>query len=60
MSLALLVLVLAGGAGAVWVAGIHLSNATDVLDHRLGIGEAVGGLDIFGGNIVGLVATAKN
>jgi cation:H+ antiporter len=44
MSLALLLLVFAGAAGAVWVAGVHLSNTTDVLDHRLGFGEAVGGL----------------
>jgi cation:H+ antiporter len=44
MSLALLLLVFAGAAGAVWVAGVHLSTATDVLDHRLGFGEAVGGL----------------
>src|ERR1041384_6232021 len=44
MSLALLVLVFLGAAGAVWVAGVHLSNTTDVLDHRLGFGEAIGGL----------------
>jgi cation:H+ antiporter len=44
MSLTLLLLVFAGAAGAVWVAGVHLSTATDVLDHRLGFGEAVGGL----------------
>jgi cation:H+ antiporter len=44
MSLALLLLVFAGAAGAVWIAGVHLSNTTDVLDHRLGFGEAVGGL----------------
>ena len=46
MSLALLVLVFVGAAGAVWIAGIHLSNTTDVLDHRLGFGEAIGGLVI--------------
>jgi cation:H+ antiporter len=44
MSLALLLLVFLGAAGAVWVAGVHLSNTTDVLDHRLGFGEAIGGL----------------
>src|SRR6266536_88243 len=44
MSLALLLLVFAGAAAAVWVAGVHLSNTTDVLDHRLGFGEALGGL----------------
>ena len=46
MSLALLVLIFLGAAGAVWIAGIHLSNTTDVLDHRLGLGEAMGGLVI--------------
>jgi cation:H+ antiporter len=41
-----LVLLLAGFAlasAAVWFAGIRLSNATDVLSMRLGLGEAVGG-----------------
>ena len=41
-----LVLLLAGFAlasAAVWLAGIRLSNATDVLTMRLGLGEAVGG-----------------
>ena len=28
----------------VWVAGIHLSDTTDVLSIRLGLGEALGGL----------------
>jgi cation:H+ antiporter len=46
MSLALLVVAFLGAAGAVWVAGIQLSNTTDVLDHRLGLGEAIGGLVI--------------
>jgi cation:H+ antiporter len=46
MSLALLVLVFFAAAGFVWIAGIHLSNTTDVLDHRLGFGEAIGGLVI--------------
>ncbi len=44
MSLPLLVIVFLGAAGAVWLAGIELSKTTDVLDHRLGIGEAIGGL----------------
>jgi hypothetical protein len=39
----LAVIVLAA-AGAVWVAGIHLSSSTDVLDTRLGLGEAIGGV----------------
>jgi cation:H+ antiporter len=34
-----------GGAGAiVWVAGMKLSNTTDVLASRLGLGEALGGV----------------
>ena len=39
-----LVLVFLAAAGAVWVAGIHLSDSTDVLDTRLGLGEAIGGV----------------
>jgi cation:H+ antiporter len=38
-----LVLIFAVAAGAVWVAGLHLSRSTDVLDTRLGLGEALGG-----------------
>jgi cation:H+ antiporter len=44
MSLSLLVLVFFAAAIAVWFAGVQLSNTTDVLDHRLGFGEAIGGL----------------
>ena len=43
LGLAPLVLIFAVAAGAVWVAGIHLSSSTDVLDTRLGLGEALGG-----------------
>jgi cation:H+ antiporter len=38
-----LVLIFAAAAGAIWVAGVHLSSSTDVLDTRLGLGEALGG-----------------
>ena len=38
-----LVLIFGVAAGAIWVAGIHLSSSTDVLDTRLGLGEALGG-----------------
>ena len=38
-----LVLIFAVAGGAIWVAGIHLSGSTDVLDTRLGLGEALGG-----------------
>src|SRR5438093_6124257 len=33
-----------GSAGAVWLAGIWLSETTDALERRFGFGEAVGGL----------------
>jgi cation:H+ antiporter len=41
---AVLVLVFVGAAAAVWVAGIYLSNAVDVLATALGLGEALGGV----------------
>jgi cation:H+ antiporter len=44
LPLPLLVLIFLAGAGAVWLAGVHLSNATDVLSRRLGLGEALGGV----------------
>jgi cation:H+ antiporter len=44
MSLLFLVLVFFAAAVAVWFAGVQLSNTTDVLDHRLGFGQAIGGL----------------
>ena len=43
LGIAPLVLIFAVAAGAIWVAGIHLSSSTDVLDTRLGLGEALGG-----------------
>lgn len=44
LSLLLLSLIFAGAVAMVWWAGIQLSNATDVLDQRLGWGDAFGGL----------------
>ncbi|MBA2678079.1 MAG: sodium:calcium antiporter [Ktedonobacteraceae bacterium] len=35
-----------GGAVAVWFAGIQLSNATDILDSRFNLGQALGGIVI--------------
>jgi cation:H+ antiporter len=44
LSLPTLVLIFAGAAAVVWIAGVKLSNTTDVLSSRLGLGEALGGL----------------
>jgi cation:H+ antiporter len=46
LSLPILILLFISAAVAVWVAGIKLSNTTDVLSSRLGLGEALGGLII--------------
>jgi cation:H+ antiporter len=43
-SLSALAFVFALAAGAVWAAGIRLSDATDVLLERFGLGQALGGL----------------
>lgn len=43
-ALTILVPIFMLSAAAVWVAGIQLSNATDIIDSRLGLGEAFGGL----------------
>jgi len=38
-----LVLVFVAGGAATWAAGVFLSKATDALDNRFGLGEALGG-----------------
>jgi cation:H+ antiporter len=43
-SLLLLIPIFVVGAAAVWLAGVQLSNTTDVIDSRFGLGEAFGGL----------------
>ncbi|MGB8651075.1 MAG: sodium:calcium antiporter, partial [Mycobacteriales bacterium] len=43
LALPLLVLVFLGAAGAIWGAGVFLSETTDVLDERLHLGAALGG-----------------
>lgn len=43
---ALLVLVFALAGGAVWLAGVRLSEATDALSTRWGLGQALAGLTI--------------
>lgn len=39
-----LVLLFLAGSGLTWVAGVRLSRATDALDHRWHLGEALGGV----------------
>ena len=46
LSLPVLLLIFVGAAAAVWVAGLKLSDTTDVLSGHLGLGEALGGLII--------------
>lgn len=46
LSLPILILIFVGAAAAVWIAGIRLSNTTDVLSSHFGLGEALGGLII--------------
>src|SRR5262245_43046329 len=43
-----LLLVFIAAAAATWVAGTFLSKATDVLDDRFDLGEAVGGMLLLG------------
>lgn len=43
-SLILLIPIFIVAAAAVWIAGIQLSTTTDIIDLRLGLGEALGGL----------------
>src|SRR5918911_4691756 len=59
MSSALLIVVFAASAAVIWVAGILLSNATDALDTRLGLGSALGGLILlaFATNLPEIVIT---
>jgi cation:H+ antiporter len=40
----LLICLFAGCAAVIWMAGVRLSNSTDVLDDRLHLGSAVGGV----------------
>jgi cation:H+ antiporter len=44
LSLPVLLVIFAAAAGAIWVAGVQLSNQTDVLSTRLHLGAALGGL----------------
>jgi cation:H+ antiporter len=44
LALPIVLLIFAGAAALVWMAGIRLSDTTDVLSFRLGLGQALGGL----------------
>lgn len=44
LPLGILVVVFLASAAAIWIAGVTLSRTTDVLDARLHLGDAVGGL----------------
>jgi cation:H+ antiporter len=44
MSSAVLLVLFVASAGVIWYAGVHLSDTTDVLSERLGLGSAMGGL----------------
>jgi len=44
----LIVVVFTAAGTATWIAGLYLSKATDVLDERFGLGEAVGGMLLLG------------
>ena len=44
----LLLLVFTAAAVATWIAGVYLSKATDVLDDRFNLGDAVGGMLLLG------------
>jgi cation:H+ antiporter len=39
-----LILIFVGAAIITWIAGVNLAKATDVLDDRFGLGEAIGGM----------------
>ena len=43
-----LIAIFLAGAAATWVAGVFLSDATDVVDRRFNLGEAMGGLILLG------------
>jgi cation:H+ antiporter len=48
LSTAALIAVFLAGAAATWIAGVFLSDTTDVIDDRFNLGEALGGLILLG------------
>ena len=61
MSLGAVLAIFIVAAAATWTAGVFLSKATDVLDDRFGLGDAVGGLLLLGlaGSLPELAITAS-
>lgn len=61
MGLGGLLAIFIAAAAATWIAGLFLSQATDVLDDRFGLGDAVGGLLLLGlaGSLPELAITAS-
>jgi len=61
VSVGALLAIFGAAAAATWVAGVFLSKATDILDDRLGLGDAVGGLLLLGlaGSLPELAITAS-
>ena len=61
LGLGALIAIFAAAAAMVWFAGVKLSNSTDVLSHRLGLGEALGGLLLlaFATNLPEIAITAS-
>src|SRR5215211_1010811 len=48
LSTTALMAVFVAGAGATWIAGVFLSDTTDVVDDRFNLGQALGGLILLG------------
>jgi cation:H+ antiporter len=61
LSLVWLLVIFAGAAAIVWLAGIWLSDSTDVLSSRLGLGQALGGIILLaiGTNLPEIAITAS-
>ena len=57
----LLLVVFSAAGVATWIAGVYLSKATDVLDERFNLGDAVGGMLLLGlaGSLPELAITAS-
>ena len=47
-STTVLIVIFVAGGGATWLAGVFLSDSTDIVDDRFNLGEAIGGLILLG------------